>query len=91
MLHIIAAFSEFERALIRERTVAGLEHARVEAIRRLRSEGCSYREIQKRLGAPVGVVAAALSGVDGARKSPSPAVWNSSISSGLEKDKKRRS
>jgi DNA invertase Pin-like site-specific DNA recombinase len=63
MMHIVGAFSEFERALIRERTVAGLIHARNsgktlgrpkvrndDAILKLRAEGLSYSDIQKRLG-----------------------------------------
>jgi len=63
MLHIVAAFAEFERALIRERTVAGLAYARSqgkrlgrpktrddEAILRLRGLGLSYTKIQRELG-----------------------------------------
>ena len=30
MMHMLAAFNEFERGIIRERTMAGLEHARAE-------------------------------------------------------------
>lgn len=75
MLHIVAAFGEFERALIRERTLAGLAYARSkgkrlgrppvhnpDAIRRLRLDGCSYREIARRLGAPMGTITRALRG-----------------------------
>jgi DNA invertase Pin-like site-specific DNA recombinase len=63
MLHLLAAFAEFERALIRERTLMGLAHAKScgkvlgrpktrddDAILRLRAEGLSYSQIQKRLG-----------------------------------------
>jgi putative DNA-invertase from lambdoid prophage Rac len=63
MLHIIGAFSEFERSLIRERTVAGLAYARSQgkklgrpktrdddAILRLRARGLSYSQIQRELG-----------------------------------------
>jgi DNA invertase Pin-like site-specific DNA recombinase len=63
MLHLLAAFAEFERALIRERTVAGLAYVRSKgkrlgrpktcddaAIRKLRADGLSYSAIQKRLG-----------------------------------------
>ncbi len=63
MLHLLAAFAEFERALIRERTMNGLEHARNsgktlgrpktrddDAILKLRAEGLSYSKIQKLLG-----------------------------------------
>lgn len=63
MLHLLAAFAEFERALIRERTIAGLAYVRSKgqrlgrpktcddtAILKLRAEGLSYSAIQKRLG-----------------------------------------
>jgi DNA invertase Pin-like site-specific DNA recombinase len=63
MLHLLAAFAEFERALIRERTIAGLAYVRSkgkrlgrpktcdnEAIIKLRSAGLSYSAIEKRLG-----------------------------------------
>ena len=63
MLQIIGAFSEFERALIRERTLIGLAHAKLKGkilgrpkkrddneILRLRKEGLSYSQIQMRLG-----------------------------------------
>jgi DNA invertase Pin-like site-specific DNA recombinase len=63
MMQIVGAFSEFERNLIRERTVRGLEFARSKGrklgrpatrpdaeILRLRSEGQSYTQIQCRLG-----------------------------------------
>lgn len=63
MLHLLAAFAEFERALIRERTVAGLAYVRSkgkrlgrpktcddEAIQKLKAAGLSYSAIQKRLG-----------------------------------------
>lgn len=73
MLHIIAAFAEFERSLIRERTVLGLAYARSkgkrlgrpckrndEAIRALRSKGLSYTAIQKQLGISKGAICRAL-------------------------------
>lgn len=63
MLHIVAAFAEFERALIRERTIAGLAYARSRGKRlgrprsrddngilALRLQGLSYNQIQRRLG-----------------------------------------
>lgn len=63
MLQIIAAFGEFERALIRERTLLGLAFAKSQgkilgrpkirddaAILGLRAQGMSYSQIQKRLG-----------------------------------------
>ncbi|MBI3555223.1 MAG: recombinase family protein [Deltaproteobacteria bacterium] len=76
MLHILAAFSEFERALIRERTLAGLAHARSkgkrlgrprsrndEAILSLRAQGMSYTAIQQRLGCERSAVYRALKAV----------------------------
>ena len=67
MLHIMAAFAELERELIRERVVAGVRVARAngkhlgrpkrvfrrdEALR-LRNEGWSWRRIATELGVPV--------------------------------------
>lgn len=62
MVHIIGAFSEFERALIRERTMAGLAFAKSKgtklgrpkkrddvAILALRRQGLTYSQIQKKL------------------------------------------
>jgi DNA invertase Pin-like site-specific DNA recombinase len=82
MLHIVAAFAEFERALIRERTVLGLIHARSkgvvlgrpktrddETIKALRKKGLSYAGIQKRLRISKGAVCRALS--RGTPKTPS--------------------
>lgn len=66
---ILGSLSEFERALIVERTLAGLQYAREqgktlgrpkkrndEAIRRLREEGLSYRAIEAKLGLSRGAV-----------------------------------
>lgn len=63
MMRIVGAFSEFERGLIRERTVAGLAYVKSqgkrlgrpkttpdEAILRLRASGLSYTAIEKQLG-----------------------------------------
>jgi DNA invertase Pin-like site-specific DNA recombinase len=70
LLHIFAAFAEFEREMIRERVACGLKSARAkgkqlgrpkrifrrdEALR-LRSEGKSWRTISKQLGVPVSTV-----------------------------------
>ncbi len=70
MLHIMAAFAELERELIRERVVAGVRVARAngkhlgrpkrvfrrdEALR-LRNEGWSWRKIAAELGVPVTTV-----------------------------------
>lgn len=88
MLHIVAAFAEFERALIRERTVAGLIHARRKGkvvgrpklrndnqIQAMREKGASYRAICRQLGCSMGAVVRALST---APKSPSRGPANSS-------------
>ena len=64
LLHLVAAMGEFERALVVERTRAGLAaavrrgrklgrprlHVNVEHAMRLRREGLSDREIAKRMG-----------------------------------------
>ncbi len=63
MVQIVGAFAEFERSLIRERTVAGLTYVRSkgqilgrplsrpdDSIRRLRGQGLTYSEIELRLG-----------------------------------------
>ena len=73
LLHILAAVSEFEREMIRERVVAGIRNARTKgktlgrpkrAIRRdealrLRASGLSYRQIAARLELPFSTVVAA--------------------------------
>ena len=81
LFHIIAAFAEFERALIRERTMMGLDHAVArgvklgrppeydsEEIQRLRSLGKSFRQIQKEIGCSIGVVFRALHAVSESQK-----------------------
>ena len=63
MIHLLGSFAEFERALIRERTMSGLAFARSQGKRlgrpsnrpdveilRLRAEGATYTEIQRKLG-----------------------------------------
>jgi DNA invertase Pin-like site-specific DNA recombinase len=63
LVHLLASFGEFERALIRERTVTGLAYARsqgktlgrprkcdYEVILALRDQGFSYSAIQRKLG-----------------------------------------
>ena len=73
MLHILAAFGELEKEMIRERVVAGIRNARTKgktlgrrkrAIRRdealrLRPNGLSYRQIAARLELPFSTVVAA--------------------------------
>jgi DNA invertase Pin-like site-specific DNA recombinase len=63
MFHVVAAMPEFERELIRERVRAGLANARSKGVRlgrrktivdsvsvvHLRSEGCSWAEVCRRL------------------------------------------
>jgi DNA invertase Pin-like site-specific DNA recombinase len=80
LMHLMGAFSEFERSLLVERTTAGVRAARAkgkipgrprrvfrrdEAIR-LRAEGWSWRRISKHLGVPVMTI------VDACTESPSP-------------------
>lgn len=73
MFTIISALSQLERDVIRSRVKSGLKAAKArgkvlgrkktrddDAIRRLRSEGLSYSEIQKRLGVSKGAVCRAL-------------------------------
>lgn len=74
MAHIIGAFSEFERALIRERTMMGLEYARskgkilgrprshnFDEIRKLHQLGKGLRQIQREVGCSLGTVYRAIS------------------------------
>jgi DNA invertase Pin-like site-specific DNA recombinase len=74
MLHLVSAFAEFERELIVERTLLGLDHAKANGkvlgrpkvysdskILTLRSQGMSYREIQRTLGCSSGVINRAIS------------------------------
>lgn len=64
LLHLVSAFAEFERGLLIERTVSGMNAARrrgarigrprrhvdVDAVRELRGEGVSFDNIAKKLG-----------------------------------------
>lgn len=96
LLSILGALGEFEKDLMRERTMAGLAFARARGkrlgrprqhdtskIRHLRSQGLSYRDIQRRLGLSAGTVFRALAG---APKSPSAPAQNISIKSGSHDD-----
>jgi len=75
MFHVIASFSEFERSLVRERTLLGLQHARSKGktlgrprkhltteIIALRTQGLTYRQIHQRTGIPMGCISRALKG-----------------------------
>ena len=76
MLHVIAAMSEFERELIKERVVAGIASAQrrgvrigrprvyvsAEKITRMREAGTPWRAISKRLGVGVGTCMRAVQG-----------------------------
>jgi DNA invertase Pin-like site-specific DNA recombinase len=72
-VQILGSLGEFERSLLRERTMAGLDHARKngkvfgrprihnkDEILKLHSEGLTYRQIQKRLNAPMGSIASVI-------------------------------
>jgi DNA invertase Pin-like site-specific DNA recombinase len=91
MTHILGAFGEFERAMIRERTLRGLEHARRKgkrlgrprirndaAILALRAQGLSYTAIQNRLGISRGAIFRATRAVS---KSPSCQALKNSVKS----------
>ena len=70
LLHILAAFAELEREMIRERVVAGIRAARIKGIsmgrpkrvfprdeaRLLRANGLSYRKIAAHLGVPFSTI-----------------------------------
>lgn len=102
MLHLLAAFGEFERGLISDRTRLGLAHAvakgkilgrppsiHVNKIRELRSQGHTYQAICDEIGCSMGVVTRALQGTP--KWTPpegekSPAAANSKI---LEKDARK--
>lgn len=92
MTQIIGAFGEFERSLIRERTLMGLAYARNQgkilgrpkrrndaAVWVLRGLGMTFAQIQKELGISKGAVCRALKL---APKSPSPTPSNSTMKSG---------
>ncbi len=87
-LQVLGSLAEFERGLLRERTMLGLEHARASgkilgrpkvhddaAIRKLRKKGLSYTVIQKRLGVSKGAVCRALSGIP--KKRPTQTAYGS--------------
>jgi len=72
-VQILGSLAEFERELIRERILLGLDHARRQgkklgrpkrnddqAVQKLRKQGMSYQKIQRELGASKGAVWRAL-------------------------------
>ncbi len=74
MFHVIAAMSQFEKDLIRERVKAGMQNAKrkgirlgrrsvpfdIDELRRLRAGGASFEAIAKQTGVSVGTVFRAL-------------------------------
>lgn len=94
MLHIIGAFAEFERSLVRERTLAGLAYARsrgktlgrpintdYEAIRNCLAAGLSHAEIRNQLGVSKGAI---WRSTRGAPKSPLKCSTKISMKSGAK-------
>lgn len=72
-VQLLGAFAQFERDLIRDRTMAGIAHAKSkgkvlgrpslnlsEKIRDLRAQGHSYKHIQRQLGCSAGVITRAI-------------------------------
>ncbi|MCB9072504.1 MAG: recombinase family protein [Bdellovibrionaceae bacterium] len=72
-VQILGSLAEFERSLLLERTLMGLEHAKANGkkfgrpqkhdpkkILFLREQGLSYRQIQKKLNVPMGTIAQAI-------------------------------
>jgi DNA invertase Pin-like site-specific DNA recombinase len=72
-VQILGSLGEFERSLLRERTMMGLDHARSKGrkfgrprvhneteILRLHQDGKTYRQIQKLTGAPMGTISRAI-------------------------------
>lgn len=89
---VLGSLAEFEKALLRERTMMGLDHARSQGkrlgrpklrddveIQRLRAQGLSYREIQRTLNVTMGSISRALKC---APKTPSKTIDSSPIKSG---------
>lgn len=94
-VQILGSLAEFEKALLRERTLLGLQHAKAtgktlgrpkkrndKAIRALRAKGLSYTEIQNQLGISKGAVHRGIRSTT--PKTPSNLSLESSIKSGGE-------
>jgi len=87
MLHLLGAFAEFEKDLIRERVIAGVAHARAKGKRlgrpngkvdlqkllALRQQGLSIRKISKEMNISLGLVHKSL------RNSPPQRIDNSRV------------
>lgn len=86
MLHIFSAFAEFEKNIIRERTLLGIEHSRKNGVKfgrpklydenkiiQLRQLGYSYRKIMTELNCPMGTVCRVLA--DAPKHSPSKVIF----------------
>ena len=76
-VQILGSLAEFERELIRERILLGLDHARSQgkklgrpqktdyvAVRKLRGQGFSYQQIERKLDLSSGAVWRALQGIN---------------------------
>ena len=88
LFHIVGAVAQFERDLIAERVRAGMAHARslgkhigrprakvdVEAVRNLRSQGKSLRNIAMTLGVPISRVRRALAAAPTVKPTPATKV-----------------
>ncbi len=88
LFHIVGAVAQFERDLIVERVRAGMAHARsqgkhigrppakvdIEAVRNLRSQGKSLRNIAMALGVPVSRVRRALAAAPTVKPTPATKV-----------------
>jgi putative DNA-invertase from lambdoid prophage Rac len=88
MLNLLAAFSEFERELIVERTRAGLQRVRAagktlgrprrvfrrDEVARMRSEGRSWKTISEVLGVPASTIRSAWACEKGMVSGASPAM-----------------
>lgn len=91
MMHILAAFGQFEADIIRMRVLAGLDHAKAKGVRlgrpkkhnptaiaELRAKGLSYTQIQEQLQVSKGAVCHALRSTP---KPPSQSTPKNSINS----------
>jgi len=94
LFHLLACFSEFEAAIIRERTILGLEYAKSKGkvlgrpmhwdyakILELRSSGLSYSAIQKNLGCSKGAICRA---IQSAPETGAPPTQISPLSKGVK-------